>query len=204
MMTGRAFGLIAAVTMPLASWAGSADAAGSFMPTGNSTSQPIGHYEFCKKLPIECKERTPVEAPIELTRQLWAEIIAVNNGVNTRIQPRTDLENYGVEEYWAYPDNGYGDCEDYALEKRRELMQKGVPAGDVLMTVVRQPNGDGHAVLTVHTSLGDYVLDNLEPRVLVWTDTKYQYLKRQSETDSGEWVSIRDGRAATVAVGSVQ
>jgi predicted transglutaminase-like cysteine proteinase len=173
------------------------------MPTGNPTSQPIGHYEFCKKLPIECEERTPVEAPIELTRQLWAEMIAINNGVNTRVIPRTDMEIWGKEEVWSYPGR-YGDCEDYALEKRRELMEKGVPAGDVLLTVVRQSNGDGHAVLTVHTSLGDFILDNLEPRVLAWTDTSYQYLKRQSETDSGEWVSIRDDRAPAVAVGSVK
>jgi predicted transglutaminase-like cysteine proteinase len=203
MTTGRGFGLIAAMIAQLALWSGSASAAASFMPTGNLTSQPIGHYEFCKKLPIECRERTPVEAPIELTRELWAEMIAINNSVNTNVLPRTDMEMWGKEEVWSYPGR-YGDCEDYALEKRRELMQKGIPAGDLLMTVVRQPNGDGHAVLTVHTSLGDYVLDNLEPRVLAWTDTKYQFLKRQSETDSGEWVSIRDDRATTVAVGSVK
>jgi predicted transglutaminase-like cysteine proteinase len=203
MTTGRGIGLLAAVGLSLAMWAGSASAAQPFMPTGNLTSQPIGHYEFCLKLPAECQEYTPKEAPIELTRQLWAEIIAINNDVNTRIQPKTDMEMWGKEEVWSYPVR-YGDCEDYALEKRRELMQTGVPAGDVLMTVVRQQNGDGHAVLTVHTSMGDYILDNLEPRVLAWTDTKYQYLKRQSETDSGEWVSIRDDRTTTVAVGSVR
>ncbi|MGN6469951.1 MAG: transglutaminase-like cysteine peptidase [Rhizobiaceae bacterium] len=203
MTTGRVIGLLAAMAMPLAIWAGSANAAQPFMPTGNLTSQPIGHYELCRQLPVECNERTPKEAPIELTRQLWAEMISINNDVNTHVLPKTDMEMWGKEEVWSYPGR-YGDCEDYALEKRRELMQKGVPAGDLLMTVVRQPNGDGHAVLTVHTSLGDYILDNLEPRVLVWTDTKYQYLKRQSETDSGEWVSIRDDRMPTVAVGSVQ
>jgi predicted transglutaminase-like cysteine proteinase len=203
MITGRGIGLIAVMAMSLAGWAGPANAARLFMPTGNLTSQPVGHYEFCQRLPAECTERTPAEAPIELTRQLWAEMIAVNNDVNTRVIPRTDMEIWGKEEVWSYPGR-YGDCEDYALEKRRDLMQKGVPAGDLLLTVVRQPNGDGHAVLTVHTSLGDYVLDNLEPRVLAWTDTKYRYLKRQSETDSGEWVSIRDDRSTTVAVGSVK
>jgi len=203
MITGRGIGLIAAMALSLASWTGTANAGRSFMPTGNLTSQPVGHYEFCQKLPNECNERTPKEAPIELTRQLWAEIIAVNNSVNTRIIPRTDMEMWGKEEVWSYPER-YGDCEDYALEKRRELMAKGVPAGDLLLTVVRQRNGDGHAVLTVRTSLGDYILDNLELRVLAWTDTDYRYLKRQSETDSGEWVSIRDDRAPTIAVGSVR
>jgi len=203
MATGQGIGLIAAMALSLASWTGAAHAGRPFMPTGNLTSQPVGHYEFCQRLPNECKERTPKGAPIELTRQLWAEIIAVNNSVNTRIIPRTDMEMWGKEEVWSYPDR-YGDCEDYALEKRRELMEKGVPAGDLLLTVVRQRNGDGHAVLTVRTSLGDYILDNLELRVLAWTDTDYRYLKRQSETDSGEWVSIRDDRAPTIAVGSVR
>jgi predicted transglutaminase-like cysteine proteinase len=203
MITGRGIGLIAALAVALGSWTGAADAARLSMPTGNLTSQPVGHYEFCQKLPNECNERTPKEAPIELTRQLWAEIIAVNNSVNTRIIPRTDMEMWGKEEVWSYPGR-YGDCEDYALEKRRELMEKGVPAGDLLLTVVRQPNGAGHAVLTVHTSLGDYILDNLEPRVLAWADTKYRYLKRQSESDSGEWVSVRDDRVPTVAGGSVR
>ena len=87
------------------------------------------------------------------------------------------------------------------LEKRRQLMRDGVPAGSVLITVVRQPNGDGHAVLTVRTSNGDYILDNLEPRILAWSDTEYTFLKRQSERNSGTWVAIDDDR--NVAVGSV-
>ncbi|MGO4836536.1 transglutaminase-like cysteine peptidase, partial [Rhizobiaceae sp. 2RAB30] len=114
--------------------------------------------------------------------------------------PRTDMEMWGREEFWSYPD-GVGDCEDYVLEKRRELMKLGIPAGDLLITVVRQPNGDGHAVLTVRTGQGDYVLDNLESRVLAWSDTEYTYLKRQSERNSGTWITINDGRA--IAVGSV-
>jgi predicted transglutaminase-like cysteine proteinase len=112
------------------------------------------------------------------------------------------MEIWGQEEIWSYPTK-VGDCEDYALEKRRQLMELGVPAGSLLITVVRQPNGDGHAVLTVRTSLGDFVLDNLEPRVLAWTETEYTYLKRQSERNSGVWVAVNDSREA-VAVGSVK
>ncbi|RUX92819.1 transglutaminase-like cysteine peptidase, partial [Mesorhizobium sp. M7D.F.Ca.US.004.01.2.1] len=172
--------LLVAMAMQLSAW-GSAYAAGpAYMHTGGRTTQPVGHYEFCQRIAGECSERTAKGAPVELTRKLWATIVNINNSVNTRIKPRTDMENYGVEEYWAYPDNGYGDCEDYALEKRRELMDAGVPAGNLLMTVARQPNGDGHAVLTVRTSLGEFILDNLETKVLSWTDTDYTYLKRQS------------------------
>jgi len=190
--------LLLAIAMQLTAW-GAASAEPVFMHTGGRTTQPVGHYEFCQRIPIECAEKTPKGPPVELTRKLWATIINVNNSVNTRIKPRTDLENYGVEEYWNYPDNGYGDCEDYALEKRRELMSAGVAPGNLLMTVVRQPNGDGHAVLTVRTSLGEFILDNLEPKVLAWNNTVYTYLKRQSTENSGVWITINDGRDAAVA-----
>lgn len=174
-------------------------AAPALMHTGGRTTQPVGHYEFCQRQPAECRQKTAKGAPIELTRSLWAQIVNVNNIVNVSIEPRTDVEMWGVEEVWSYPDRGMGDCEDYALEKRRELMALGVPAGALLMTVVRQPNGDGHAVLTVRTSKGDFVLDNLEGRVLPWYATEYTFLKRQSETNSGAWVQINDGREDAVA-----
>ncbi|CDX31433.1 conserved exported hypothetical protein [Mesorhizobium plurifarium] len=190
--------LLLAMAMQLSAW-GTASAGPAFMHTGGRTTQPVGHYDFCQRIPVECAQRTPKGPPVELTRKLWATIVNVNNSVNVRVKPRTDMEIYGVEEYWAYPDNGYGDCEDYALEKRRELMAVGVPAGDLLMTVVRQPNGDGHAVLTVRTSLGEFILDNLEPKVLAWNDTVYTYLKRQSTENSGVWVTINDGREDAVA-----
>ncbi|MGI6853386.1 transglutaminase-like cysteine peptidase [Mesorhizobium sp. 1B3] len=186
--------------MPLVLWTGIAQAGASYMPTGGRATQPVGHYEFCQRLPEECRQVTGKHRPIELTRTLWTAMVGINTAVNTTVTPRTDLEIWGREEYWSYPD-GVGDCEDYVLEKRRELMKLGVPAGDLLITVVRQPNGDGHAVLTVRTSRGDFILDNLEPRILAWHETEYTYLKRQSERNSGAWVSINDGRA--VAVGSV-
>lgn len=198
MRNSRGALLLLAMAIQFCGW-GSAHAGANFMHTAGRTTQPVGHYEFCQKQPQECRQMTARRPPVELTRALWATIINVNNAVNARVQPRTDMEMWGKEEVWSYPDGGVGDCEDYALEKRRELMQAGIPAGDLLMTVARQPNGDGHAVLTVRTSLGEFILDNLEPRVLAWTDTDYTYLKRQSERNSGAWVSINDGRADAVA-----
>lgn len=191
--------LAGAVAILLGLWPAEA-AQPSFMHIGGLTTQPVGHYDLCRREPAECNEKTPDQPPVELTRELWSLMIDTNNSVNTHVAPRTDSEIWGVEEYWSYPGR-YGDCEDYVLEKRRLLMQAGVPAGNLLITVVRQPNGDGHAVLTVETSLGDYVLDNLEPRILLWSDTDYQFLKRQSSRNSGRWVSVNDGHA--IAVGSV-
>jgi len=191
--------VVATLAVLFASWAQAASS--DSMVTGGRTTQPIGHYGFCQREPQECQQKTSNTRPAELSRKLWAEMIGVNNAVNTKVTPQTDEETWGREEYWSYPDK-VGDCEDYVLEKRRELMNYGIPASDLLITVVRQPNGDGHAVLTVRTSNGDYILDNLEPRVLAWRETVYTYLKRQSETNSGAWVSISDGHAT--AVGSVR
>ena len=172
------------------------------MQTGGRTTQPIGHYDFCRQMPAECEQTTPRQKPVELTKKLWGQIVEVNALVNTMITPRTDMQIWGVEERWSYPVNGIGDCEDYALEKRKRLMEIGVPAGNLLMTVLRQPNGDGHAVLTVRTSLGDFILDNLEPKVLAWNETPYEFLKMQSSTNSGVWVSIESDR--NMLVGSVR
>ncbi len=33
------------------------------------------------------------------------------------------MDHWGVIEKWSYPEDGYGDCEDYALLKRRMLMR---------------------------------------------------------------------------------
>ncbi|NMG41251.1 transglutaminase [Chelativorans sp. ZYF759] len=181
---------------------GAAAQAQAFMPTTGLSSQPIGHYEFCQRKPQECGPTNAGGAQVELTRELWATIVEVNNAVNTMVTPRTDWELWGVEEYWAYPNNGYGDCEAYALEKRRMLIRAGVPAASLLMTVVRQTNGEGHAVLTVSTSMGDFILDNLEPRVLRWHDTEYEVLKRVSERHAGQWIGVSDHR--NVIVGSVR
>ena len=194
--------LLLAMAIGFGAWGSVAQAGQAFMHTGGRTTQPIGHYEFCQREPEECRQKTAKRQPVELTRKLWAAMIDINNAVNASVTPRTDAEMWGKEEVWSYPTN-IGDCEDYALEKRRRLMALGVPAGDLLMTVARQRNGDGHAVLTVRTSRGEFILDNLEPRVLAWSETEYTYLKRQSERNSGAWVAVDDSRGA-VAVGSVK
>ncbi|ANG96065.1 transglutaminase [Brucella pseudogrignonensis] len=169
-----------------------------WMPTGERTSQPIGHYEFCERHDTECKITSANSAPLTLNQKVWQEIIAVNASVNERIAPRTDMDVWGREEYWEYPTTA-GDCDDYMLLKRRELIALGIPANTLLMTVVRQTNGEGHAVLTVRTDRGDFILDNLDQRVRLWNETDYTYLKRQSTTNTGTWVSIKDGRETFVS-----
>lgn len=172
-----------------------------FMTITGKTSQPIGHYEFCQRYRAECAVRSTAERRMPLTPKTWNQLAAVNNDVNTRIAPATDMEVYGKAEWWEYP-TSRGDCEDLVLLKRRQLAAAGWPIGDLLITVVKQKNGDGHAVLTVLTDKGDLVLDNLDPHIKLWSETPYTYIKRQSGFDTGKWVSIEDGRGA-VEVGSL-
>lgn len=154
---------------------------------------PEGHFAFCKRVPSECTQKTNSPKPLKLTRELWAKLINVNNEVNMSVIPKTDPEVWGAPDYWTYP-GIYGDCEDYALEKRRRLIDLGFPRQDLLMTVVRESSGNGHAVLTVNTDLGDYILDNQVAKVLLWKETSYLFIKRQSAADSGRWITIDDPR----------
>ncbi|WP_026479828.1 transglutaminase-like cysteine peptidase [Ahrensia sp. 13_GOM-1096m] len=164
------------------------------MKTTNFTTQPIGHNEFCKAAPVECQRTGRNIAPHQLTRASWAKIVDVNNHVNTTVAPLTDLEIWGKMEVWSYPTN-VGDCEDYVLLKRIKLIKAGINPGNLLITVVKQPNGEGHAVLTVRTDRGDFILDNLVGRIDDWRDTPYEYLKRQSTEHAGRWVTIEDNRS---------
>ncbi len=164
------------------------------MQVSGLTSQPIGHYEFCKSYPSDCKIKSwDTKAP-KLTRERWADLVEVNAYSNSTIAPVTDLEGFGVEEHWVYP-TSYGDCEDYVLMKRHMLMQRGWPASSLLITVVLQPNGEGHAVLTVRTDHADYVLDNLNGKIKQWNETEYTYVKRQSAKYSGHWTTIIDEKS---------
>lgn len=158
---------------------------------------PIGHYEFCQTYQSECVSTSADMGPMKLTEERWKTILDVNYTVNTTITPMTDMEIYGVEERWAYP-RTVGDCEDFVLLKRKMLMNKGVSASNLLITVVLQPNGEGHAVLTVRTDHGDFILDNMRNKVMDWSETEYTYLKRQDSDNPARWVKIQDGRATAV------
>ncbi|MER8520738.1 MULTISPECIES: transglutaminase-like cysteine peptidase [unclassified Mesorhizobium] len=181
-------GAVVAIIAIMSTW--SAATASQSMPIGGFTSQPIGHYDFCKSHRAECEIRSRDNGPEHMTGKLWRQITSVNLTVNNNVKPMSDLDQYGQDEFWAYPDSGFGDCEDYALEKRRRLINSGIPVSDLLMTVVRKPDGEGHAVLTVRTDTGDFILDNLTDTVRRWDQTGYRFLKRQAGTDTGRWVSL--------------
>jgi predicted transglutaminase-like cysteine proteinase len=166
-----------------------------FVAVGAATRAPIGWVEFCVEHKAECATKPSQARDVVLTPKAWTDLIRVNAYVNEQIKPLTDLEHWGVVERWDYAADGYGDCEDYVLVKRRMLMKAGWPREALLITVVRDKKGEGHAVLTVKTDKGEYVLDNQETEILLWSKTGYRFVKRQSQTDQNAWISLGEPRA---------
>jgi predicted transglutaminase-like cysteine proteinase len=162
----------------------------SLSPLGPETSVPFGWVDFCQRYGGECDEAQGAPEAIDLTPAAFQKIEKINAGVNAKVDPVADADHGGVPDAWDYPGDNKGDCEDYALLKRRMLMEAGFPRAALLMTVVKDAHGDGHAVLLVRTSRGDFVLDNLADEVKPWMRAGYRFVKRQSQENPNVWVSI--------------
>lgn len=171
----------------------------NFSQSGSIAKPPIGWTQLCASLPQECEGRADMvtfaqqQQMIPLTRDNWATLNRINALVNDTIEQVSDLDHYGVLEWWAFPEDGKGDCEDLQLLKRKLLMEAGMPRQTLLMTVVRDTHGEGHAVLMVRTDRGDMVLDSRTSTIKPWQKTSYKFIKRQSHDDQNVWVYFGDG-----------
>ncbi len=151
---------------------------------------PVGYVDFCGRGEAECQFHGGKAETLAVTTENWDQIEQVNRFVNTVIRPATDMELYGKADYWTYPTNA-GDCEDYVLLKKRYLTELGFSPDELLITVVLDEHNEGHAILTIVTAQGDYILDNRRREILRWDDTGYKFLKRQSQATANEWVSLQ-------------
>jgi predicted transglutaminase-like cysteine proteinase len=185
-----------------ASTAGNAEERPLFISLGDAARAPIGWIEFCVAYEPECKTKPTPPRDVMLSVQAWKDLERVNLFVNTHVKPMTDMEHWGVVERWNFPDDGYGDCEDYVLQKRKMLIQAGWPREALLITVVRDKRSDGHAILTVKTDRGEFVLDNQTDQILLWSDTGYRFVKRQSQADPNVWVSLGEPRGTPATAAS--
>lgn len=198
----RAAGIAGAIAALCMAGVGSANGAASKyqIPEYGSTLPPVGFVKFCVSNPQDCKTKEEAAGRIPMSPERWSKLNLINSYVNGRIAPISDQDLYGEAEHWAYPTDA-GDCEDYVLLKKRSLELLGFSEGTLLITVVLDEKGEGHAVLTVATDAGDYVLDNRVNDVLRWTDTRYKFLKRQSHDNPLQWVALV--KQATSASGNV-
>jgi predicted transglutaminase-like cysteine proteinase len=163
-------------------------ATGAAVTTGET--RPVRAWlGYCERNPADCAVDTSEPAQIALTPAAWRRLVSVNTEVNGRIRPLTDEDHWGAVDSWDLPTDGYGDCEDYQLLKRRLLVEAGFPRRALLMTVVLDEKGEGHAVLTVRTDRGEFILDNKVQGVLPWHQTGYVFVKREGQ-DGPAWSSL--------------
>ncbi|MGO4389577.1 transglutaminase-like cysteine peptidase [Microvirga sp. 2YAF29] len=149
----------------------------------------IGWVRFCEQKPAECAVDTSEPAKINLSAKDWKTLNQVNQQVNAAIEAKTDKDHWGVDDVWGFAEDGYGDCEDYQLVKRKHLVEAGFPRRALRMTVVIDEEGAGHAVMMVRTNRGDFILDNKKNAILPWHKTGYTYIKREGDQGS-TWASL--------------
>jgi predicted transglutaminase-like cysteine proteinase len=170
----------------------------TFESVGPQTTTPYGWADFCRRYAGECNEPPLAAADVELTADKWKQIEQINRTVNDAIDPTSDMDHWGLVDQWDYPMDAKGDCEDYALLKRKMLISAGFPRQAILMTVVHDLQGEGHAILTVKTDRGDFILDNMTSEIVPWSTTGYRYVKRQSQEDPNVWLTLRGADAPVV------
>jgi len=142
---------------------------------------PYGIFQFCKIYPAQCRKTKP--ATVQYNRRLIALLSNINTSVNARIKPGKDV----VDEWRINPRRG--DCDDYMVTKRAELIRAGIPAGAVIMIIVKLRSGQGHALTGVRSSSGLLILDNLDGAIKHISRTRYIFMKR-STSDPMVWISF--------------
>ncbi|MCK1744987.1 transglutaminase-like cysteine peptidase [Bradyrhizobium sp. 139] len=156
---------------------------------GSPTLPPFAYTAFCLRYEAECLQRRSFRGGlIRLTEDRWAALQEVNRAVNLAIVPaRNELGLAGEE--WVINPN-HGDCNDYAVSKRHELLQLGWPARVLLLSEVVLGSGEHHLVLLVRTRSGDFVLDNLTPQIKPWSQTPYRWVRVQIPENHRLWATI--------------
>jgi predicted transglutaminase-like cysteine proteinase len=154
------------------------------------TLAPFQHVRFCLRYPSDCQASSGESSRIESDASTLELLTRINRDVNNAIAPRTKSYGANIEDRWTVSPIS-GDCNDYAVTKRRKLIESGVPAGALRLSVTKTANGEGHLVLVVATNKADLVLDNLVDAIKPWQYTNYQWIKIQSATNPRVWNEIR-------------
>ncbi|MGY4615530.1 putative transglutaminase-like cysteine proteinase [Bradyrhizobium sp. USDA 4472] len=155
----------------------------------NPTMPPFAFLQFCVRYEDECRKRPIFRGgPVKLTEERLAELKQVNQSVNREIIPERNELGLLAEKWLINPDRG--DCNDYAVSKRHELLSRGWPARALLLSEVVVSSGEHHLILVVRTNGGDLVLDNLTPQIRPWSRVPYRWVRIQTPTHHRLWATI--------------
>lgn len=162
----------------------------SMVPVRGPAAPPAGASHLCQTLDWACassNRRMAIDAnALEVAR-------AINNRANRTVRSVSDMQQYRVAERWALPTARGGDCEDYAIFKKLELIKAGFPPEQLLIATVLDRQRQSHAVLVLRTGGQDLVLDNLTSRIVPWNKTGYTFLRMQDPNQPSRWVSVLAG-----------
>ncbi len=161
-----------------------------FIKFETPTLPPMAFTMFCLKYVDECKPHRIMfrGGRLKLTAERWAELEDVNHQVNVSIQPEPNLEGLAGEKWLLHPTSG--DCNDYAVTKRHDLITRGWPARSVLLSEVVTSWGEHHLVVVVRTFSGDLVLDNLTENIMPWSRKPYRWVRIQMPKNPNYWASL--------------
>lgn len=153
------------------------------------TLPPMAYTQFCVRYQDECRKRPVFRGgPIKLTEERWAELREVNQVVNRGIIPENNELGVAGEKWLINPASG--DCNDYAVSKRHELLARGWPARALLLAEVVVSSGEHHLVVVVRTRTGDLILDNLNPQIKPWARVPYRWVRVQLPSNQKLWATV--------------
>ena len=201
-----AFALAAGMACGMAASA-DANTAPASTPSAHIKARPglvlqPAHNSLCKRMPEECTPFDKKGQVVKMTPGIMRMLERTNDRINARVWYVSDKRQYGRADYWNYPSENRGDCEDYAIAKRRELIEKGWPPSSLLLATAFAETGEGHAVLVARTTDGDFILDNRFTNVKIWHELPYKWLTLQSSSHPERFDRIERSRAQQPATGA--
>jgi predicted transglutaminase-like cysteine proteinase len=166
---------------------------------GSPSLAPMAFVRFCTKYPRDCEIHHMAfrPRPMVLGAKQKAELVSINRDVNRAIVPQANNKGVMQEEWVVSPREG--DCNDYAVTKRHQLLARGWPSRSLLLVEVVISSGEHHLVLVVRTRDEDLVLDNLNANVRPVSQVHYQWVRAQQQKNPKFWSTISVARATRVA-----
>ena len=185
--TGQLF-IVSALAFSVLNVGTAADASeGSFIQIVSASPPPSGARQLCRQYNWACSSKASASMS---SRQEMQIIQRVNRQVNATTRSVTDQSQYRTAERWALPTSRGGDCEDFALLKKRDLIRAGVDPSKLLIATVLDARRNAHAVLVYRSAAGDLVLDNLTNQIKPWSATEYLFLRMQNPRKPSGWVGV--------------
>ncbi len=159
----------------------------AFIQSIAASPPPSGARQLCRQYSWACAHKAVATLSSAQEMQLVKKI---NRRVNASTREVTDQSQYKTREFWALPTSRGGDCEDFALLKKRDLIKAGIDPRKLLIATVLDTRRNSHAVLIYRSGHGDLVLDNLTSRIIPWKDTRYIFLRMQDPKQPRKWVGV--------------